>query len=373
MRVLLLPFSLVYGLVVWSRNRLFDLGVFKARPYDFPMLCVGNIKAGGTGKSPLIEYLIRLLTPQFAVSVLSRGYARTTTGLVEAGLPARSREIGDEPAQFKNKFPGITVLVSGDRRRGLAYLESKQLHPDEKQRQRVVLLDDAFQHRWVKAGLTVVLLEHDDVFHAKYLFPAGNYREGTGALRRADAVVITKVKSPLSEADRLRVRTRLGLNAGFPLFFSMIIYLNPVLLSTEPARPDVEKHFDEKPFNEKFFNEKLTIILITGIANPEPLIRYLNQQNITLIHFTYPDHHDFKPQEIRRWIKSYQQVAGSGSKLMLTTEKDAQRLKGVWFESEFTEIPLYYIPIRTQISGEDFDDFILEYVKAAAEDRRIYT
>jgi len=372
-RVLLLPFSLVYAFVVWLRNTMFDLGVFKARRYDFSVICVGNIKAGGTGKSPLIEYLIRLLMPRFTVSVLSRGYGRTTTGLVEAGLPAESRDVGDEPAQFKNKFPEVTVLVSGDRQRGLAYLASKQLHRDERKRQPVVLLDDAFQHRWVKAGLNVVLLEYDDVFHAKHLFPAGNYREGTGALRRANAVVITKVKSPLSQADRLRVHTRLGLNAGFPLFFSMIIYLNPELLSTEPARPDVEKYFYEQPFNEKIFNEKLTIILITGIANPEPLIRYLNRPNISLIHYTYPDHHEFKPQEIRMWVKSYQHVNGSGGKLMLTTEKDAQRLKGAWFESDQTEIPLYYIPIRTEMSGGDFDAFILEYVRAAAEDRRIYT
>ncbi len=237
MRILLYPFSILYGLIVLLRNFLFDAGVLKSISYSEPVICIGNIKVGGAGKSPFAEYLVRLLKPKFKVATLSRGYGRKTKGLQMATYPASALMVGDEPAQFKNKFPDLPVCVAENRNLGISALLEQGV--------RVILMDDAFQHRRVKAGLNLVLMEFSDVFKPHTLLPAGNYRESLFGLRRADMIIVTKTNINADNEIRTHIRQRLKLRPKQKLFFSSLRYGRLQALykteETETEREETER------------------------------------------------------------------------------------------------------------------------------------
>lgn len=378
LRLLLLPFSLLYAGVIKLRNSLFDLGVFSTARYDFPLICIGNLKVGGTGKTPFAEMLVRLLGDHIRIATLSRGYGRKTKGLLMATFPADASLVGDEPAQFKNKFPGLDVCVAEDRRLGIVHLQELGA--------RLILLDDAFQHRRVNCGLNIVLMEYSDLFRPVLFLPAGNYREPRSSLNRADMVVITKTPVPVTDQlyEKARCFTRIG--SGVPLFFAGITYGQPVrlygltgppqlaMLQNATSQPATSQPFTKQPGNSAH-DASLKLdwvslkkaVLLTGIANPGPLVSFLKGQGIEITHHAYADHHLFSRQNIVKLAAAYQALKGEGT-FILTTEKDAQRLRSGDWSGELAPLPVYYVPIMSEIlssRNKEFESIIFEYVNAA--------
>lgn len=344
LRLLLFPFSLVYGGIIRLRNKLFDHGLLASATFPLPLICIGNLKVGGSGKTPFTEYLIRLLMPYIELATLSRGYGRSTKGVLLATSPADARMVGDEPAQFKNKFPALPVCVAEDRRKGISYLISRGI--------RLVLLDDAFQHRSLRCGLNLVLMEYEDVFKPVIMLPAGNYREPLSSLKRAAMVIITKTSVPVTTELSTHIRHILGLKPAFPLFFSGIDY-------EEPCHLYGSQFIDLSTVKE--------IVLLTGIANPGPLVSYLRRLGIPLSHHRYADHHPFSMQNMHKLLHDFRNRS-QGTTILLTTEKDAQRLQSQEFTGMLSGLPFYYLPIRSEIlqpGRKEFETFIFEYVNSA--------
>lgn len=347
LRLLLYPVSLIYAGIIRFRNLLYDRQVFRSEKYQLALICVGNLKVGGAGKTPFTELLIRILSPLIAPATLSRGYGRKTRGLVMADFPPDALLIGDEPAQFKHKFPSMNVCVAEDRRLGISYL----LNAGSK----LILLDDAFQHRRVTYGLNIVLIEFTDLFKPVISLPAGNYREPLSALKRAQLVVITKTRGAINEDFKVRVRRFLRLRTALPLFFSSLVYERPQAVYTAQPLTDTEWAAVNK------------VILLTGIANADPLLDYLGSLGIVIVHHKYADHHIFTPENINRLSAAYM-TENTALTIVLTTEKDAQRLKPAVIEAIAGKLPFYYLPVRTEIVKEEYKEFqsiIFEYVNSA--------
>jgi tetraacyldisaccharide 4'-kinase len=342
LRYLLFPFSLLYGAILGIRNLLFDLGIFKSYTSSLPVICIGNLAAGGTGKTPHIEYLIRLLKEGRIVATLSRGYGRTSKGFRYVSDNSSANETGDEPLQFRKKFRNeIIVAVDSDRKAGIQKITAE--HPDVN----VFLLDDAFQHRWVKCGLNILLTEYAQPFFKDYLIPAGNLRESGLGLKRADVVIITKCPAHLSETEKQVFRTRIP---NKPLFFSCVRYGQPL-------------HFkDNTPADVP--DKSTAVLLLTGIANHRTLAEYLLDKCHHLELLSFPDHHAYSPKDIQTLKARFEQIPGK-NKIIITTEKDAMRLKQPEIAKMLNNLPLFYIPIRVAFNAADtsaFDQIILDYV-----------
>lgn len=330
LRKILFPFALLYGWITQFRNFLFDKGILKSYSFDIPIIAVGNLTVGGTGKTPQIEYLIRLLSEHYSVATLSRGYKRKSKGFLLAGDKDDATTLGDEPFQMHLKFPNIQVAVDADRKNGIEKLLSLKTKPE------VIVLDDAFQHRKVKAGFYILLTTYDDLYCDDWMLPTGNLRENRSGAKRADVIIVTKCPASISESDKNRIRKKLG--SDKPLFFSTISYdgsvysLNSVLSIAEiMSTPKV---------------------LVAGIAKPEPFFKYIQNENDDIIEF--PDHHHFTEKDIEK-IKNR-----AANKCIITTEKDFVRLKDFIQNKQ-----LFYLPIKTKflLDSVDFDTIILEYVK----------
>jgi len=342
LRLLLLPFNLVYALVIFLRNQLYDWGVFKSTSFDMPVICIGNLAVGGSGKTPTTEYLVRLLQ-NYKVAILSRGYGRVTKGFILADEHASAKTIGDEPMQYYRKFKNVTVAVCEDRVTGINQL--KDAHD-------VILLDDAYQHRKVKAGFNILLFEFDKLRSWQMLLPAGNLRETFSGIRRAQTVLITKSPKVIAENLQQRFLKKLKLTADQNLAFSHIGYQNLQALFSE---------------NQLELQKKQEVFLLTGIANPVPLYQYLSTKEVILHHFEYPDHHRFTVQEIKALIKAFEEHP-AGEKIIVTTEKDGQRLLDDKLKDLLLNLPVYYLPINIEINAAErakFDQKILEYVASA--------
>lgn len=311
-----MPVVPIYYLVTWLRNKLYDLGIKKSTSYDFPVICVGNLSVGGTGKSPMIEYLIRLLKSEFQLATLSRGYKRQTTGFVIADENATASSIGDEPFQFYQKFEDIIVSVDADRVHGISQLMALPNPPE------VILLDDAFQHRKVKAGFNILLTAFDDLYTSDILLPTGNLREPRLGARRADTIVVTKCPVNLSEEKKQDITRQINPLKGQEVFFAHISYANAV-------RNSVNK-LDLKALKNRPFT------LVTGIANPKPLLDHLKSLGLQFEHLKYKDHHDFKADDIATLKQK---------SMLVTTEKDMVRLQPHFAE----EHKMYYLPIEIRI------------------------
>ncbi len=330
LRKILFPFALLYGWITQFRNFLFDRGILKSYSFDIPIIAVGNLTVGGTGKTPQIEYLIRLLSEHYSVATLSRGYKRKSKGFLLAGDKDDATTLGDEPFQMHLKFPTIQVAVDADRKNGIEQLLSLKDKPE------IIVLDDAFQHRKVKAGLYILLTTYDDLYCDDWMLPTGNLRENRSGAKRADVIIVTKCPESISESDTIRVRKKLGIDK--PIFFSTISY-DDVVYSLDAVKSVSEIKLIPK-------------LLLAGIAKPEPFFKYLKNEKDDIMEF--PDHHHFTDKDIDT-IKNR-----AGNKCMITTEKDFVRLKD-FIQKE----SLFYLPIKTKflINSVDFDTVILDFVK----------
>ncbi len=372
LRWLLFPFSLLYGLVVIIRNWLYDAGVFKSYRFNLPIISVGNLEVGGAGKSPLTEYLIRLLKNNHKLATLSRGYGRKTKGYICVGseesriksqepgdrnllltthhspLTAEhsllANQIGDEPAQFRSKFPDITVAVSENRVAGI-----KQLLPDHD----LILMDDAYQHRAVEPGLSILLFDYSKLNDPHLLLPAGNMREPFSGRWRAQVLVASKCPLQLTEDEQALITEKLNPLPYQQLFFTSIVYQQLQCMDGQPTDTRVDR--------------ETTVFLLTGVANALPLVQYLNNSTSQIIHHNYPDHHPFTLKNITKLAAEYE-ACGSQKKIIVTTEKDAQRLDLSWFKTGtlLPPIPVFVLPIKVKFlngSGERFDQLVIDYVR----------
>lgn len=330
LRKILFPFSILYGCIAAIRNFLFDKGILRSYSFEVPVIAVGNLSVGGTGKTPQIEYLIRLLAPNYKIATLSRGYKRKSEGFVLADASSTAEILGDEPFQIHQKFPQIKVAVDADRKNGIEKLLSLEDKPE------VILLDDAFQHRRVKAGFYILLSAFDDLFCDDFLLPTGNLRESRKGAKRADVIIITKCPKDLSEIAQQNIINKIGLEV--PIYFSYIDYDDMVYNPNETKKVVEIKSIDK--------------LVIAGIAKPEPFFNYLEVSKEDCL--VYPDHHFFTEKDL-------QQIENRAkNKIVITTEKDFVRLSNQNLKSS-----IYYLPIKSDyISNKDlFDAEVFSYVK----------
>ena len=344
----LLPLSWLYGIGVGIRNWMFNIGVLKSQSYDIPIIAVGNITVGGSGKTPHVEYLINLLHDKLRVGVLSRGYRRKSRGYVLAGNDTTMPEIGDEPYQMKCKFPDVYVAVDKNRREGIARLTSDSATNDVD----VILLDDAFQHRYVKPGINILLVDYHRLIIYDRLLPAGRMRESKDGKARADIVIITKCPKDLKPMEFRVLKRAMDLYPYQELYFTTLQYE-----TLKPVFGGKRKPLDSLPHG-------VNILLLTGIASPQQMIVDLQpvSQNITPL--TFGDHHQFTASDIERLNSTF--AAMPSPKIIITTEKDATRLTALDGMSEETRKNIYALPIRIQFmldGEEDFNNKITSYVR----------
>ena len=337
-RKILFPLALLYGWITQFRNFLFDKGVLKSYTFDLPIIAVGNLSVGGTGKTPQIEYLIRLLSPNYKIATLSRGYKRKSTGFILADATSNAEILGDEPFQFYKKFPEITVAVDADRKNGIENLLAQPQKPE------IILLDDAFQHRKVNAGFYILLTAYGDLYADDFILPTGNLRESRSGAKRADVIVVTKCPNDLSVEKQNNIRKKLNIASHQKLYFTAIQYDDTVYNEKESkAVADVK------------FADKL---LLAGIAKPKPFFAYLQQNNDEILEF--PDHHHFSETDISNILKK------ANNNIIITTEKDFVRLTG-----RIPEAQLFYLPIKNVFLSDsaDFDQTIKNYVGKSTTNR----
>lgn len=340
---LLLPLSWLYGFIMDFRNHLYDAGVLKSFRFDLPVIVVGNLSVGGTGKTPMIEYIIRLLRKEYKVATLSRGYKRRTKGFRIAGPSDNAVTLGDEPFQLYHKFePEVTVSVGEDRVYSIPFI--LECCPETE----VVILDDAFQHRRLKASLQILITDYGRFFYEDRILPAGRLREPRKNARRADAVVVSKCPQSLPEKEKLRIIKRVQYYAGTgkPVFFAYIDYGKPV------------------PVMERSGPVSNRIILVTGVANPDPLVRFLSGKHEIIKHFKFPDHHFFSAGEMDSMLNYFDQL-DTGSFSVLFTEKDFYRITNTAYVKKLTRYPIYFQPITYKFVeyGKEFDQMILESIR----------
>ena len=346
----LLPLSWFYGLGVGFRNLLFEMGVLKEHAYRTPVIAVGNITVGGTGKTPHVEYLVRLLKAKAHVAVLSRGYKRKTRGFLLATPQTPIQDIGDEPCQMKRKFPDVEVAVDAKRTRGIDMLTEGNVTEKAVD---VILLDDAFQHRYVKPGINILLVDYHRLIIYDKLLPAGRLREPVKGKDRADIVIVTKCPKTLNPMEYRVLTKQMHLYPYQQLYFTTIGYdaLQPLFNDRAPAMA-LEKLDDKQ------------VLLLTGIASPDQMVLDLQPYAAGITPLTYRDHHQFKPKDVKRINEAF--AALPSPKVIITTEKDATRLRVVEGLSDEVRKALYVLPVRIQfmLEGEEsFNEKIIGYVR----------
>ena len=352
----LYPFSFLYGMGVNLRNQLFDWRILPSRSYDVPVICIGNITVGGTGKTPHTEYLIKLLQKNFQVAVLSRGYKRKSKGFVLANPQTPMTVIGDEPYQIKQKFPHIHVAVDADRCNGIEQLCSPNISPEVE----VVLLDDAYQHRYVKPGINILLVDYHRMIGEDALLPAGRLREPESGKSRANIVIVTKCPPNMKPMDYRIINKQMELFPYQKLYFSTLTYdeLTPLRHDGE-AIPSATRPLSSLEKDEK-------VLLLTGIASPKQLLQDLEQYTSHIETATYPDHHAFTAKDIAHVKRQFEQM-GAGKKLIITTEKDATRLINNPHLDESLREAIYILPVKIEFllnQQESFNENIISYVRA---------
>ena len=331
LRKLFFPFALLYGGITFLRNYLYDKGILKSYAFDIPVIAVGNLSVGGTGKTPQIEYLIRLLSSKYKVATLSRGYKRQSKGFVLADANANAKLLGDEPFQFFQKFKDIQVAVDANRKEGIEKLLSLKTPPE------LILLDDAYQHRRVKAGFYILLTSYGDLYADDFMLPTGNLREISSGAARANIIIVTKCPANLTSEEQDRITARLKVKTSQAVYFTFIDYDDCIYSANDKVAVSAIQKVDK--------------LLLAGIAKPKPFFTYLNANQEFCL--TYPDHHDFTTKDILD-IKSK-----AANKIIVTTEKDYVRLK-----DSLPEEQLFYLPIQSNFLSkkEQFDQTILNFV-----------
>ena len=328
-KILFWIFSIPFLLVTSIRNFLYNIGVIKSHQFNIPIISIGNLVLGGSGKTPSIEYLVRLLSNNYKVAVLSRGYGRKSTGFILADSNSDAGIIGDESMQYYRKFKNIIISVDSNRVRGINKLIKLNSKPE------IVLLDDAYQHRRVKPGMSILLTKFNDLYSEDNIFPLGNLRESKRNANRADVIIVTKCDKNINKDQKRHIIQKLNIGDNQKIYFSSIKY-SKMLYDKESSKPLSE-----------FKNIKFT--LVTGIADSSHLINYLNDSGYNFNHILFKDHHDFSNSDI---------IKIDRNNLIITTEKDYVKL--------FTKITssLYYLPIEFIIDNEvDFSKQILDYIQ----------
>jgi len=340
--ILLYPFSILYGFIVFIRNKLFDWKIFSSISFETPTICVGNLTVGGVGKTPHVEYLIRLLSHTHNIATLSRGYKRKTKGFIKANKDTTHIDIGDEPLQYHLKFPKIQVNVDEDRVHGIKQIEKSNDNIN------VILLDDAYQHRSVKAGLNILITEYNDLYINDSILPSGRLRESKRGSSRANIIIVSKTPEKLSQSEMKTISKDLSYKSYQSLFFSYVKYTEII------------------PFTKNIvqYNNKTSVLLLTGIVNPIPLLNHLKKQFNCVDHLEFSDHHNYTLQDINTINSTFNNIKNE-NKLIITTEKDLMRLSLPEISKNLQNLPLYYIPIKIcfhESEKNNFDSQIIKYV-----------
>ena len=343
MRILLLPISLLYNIVLTIRHKLYDWHIFSVTRFEKPVICVGNLNLGGTGKTPHTEYLINLLKDSNRVATLSRGYGRKTTGFKVAENTSTYEDLGDEPLQYYKKFPEIQVAVDEDRVDGVRKLLYSPNNAE------VVLLDDAFQHRHIKAGLNILLTDYQHLYCDDFLVPAGTLRDVKSAAKRAQIIVVSKSPKTLDENEKQQIISKLKPKNEQKVYFSYMEYA--------PMQPlnDAAKQVSDESID--------SVLAFCGIANPTPFVEELKKQYKTVDFLPFADHHAYTENDVENILKRYENLHGK-KKIIVTTEKDAARLTNSPYFCQFECAPLYDLPVAVRFHEEEkFNKEILDYVR----------
>jgi len=331
---------------------MYDLKIFSSKSFDVPIIGIGNLSTGGTGKTPMSEYIIQILLENgHRPAMLSRGYGRNTKGYVEAALKMNSEVVGDEPNQVKNKFPAVCVAVCEDRVTGVEKIMKD--HPDVD----VIVLDDCFQHRKIKPGFNILLTEYNLPYYKNYLLPSGTLREPVSSRKRADVIILTKCPENISQKTKKIQTELLKVSKKQKAFFTNINYALPRKLNTGID------HSKPVSFDNIWTNK---IIMFTGIANNKPIEVFLEGTGARYKMMKFPDHYKYSVSDIENIIQKWKNTS-QDEKLLLTTEKDWRRIQGLPQEKAFEGIPLYYLPISVQWKDREkveFDEMLLNYVQS---------
>jgi len=356
---MLYPFSLIYGAGTGIRNFMYNTGILPHHEFRLPVICVGNITVGGTGKTPHTEYLIGLLGKNFRVATLSRGYMRKSSGFRIASSSDDVSEIGDEPMQIHKKYPEITVAVDRNRVNGVYSILK------EKPETEVIILDDGFQHRKITPGFTILLTDFSRLIINDHLLPYGRLRESVSNMRRADIIIITKSPENISPIQRRIIVKEINKAPYQNLYFTSIEYKDPLPVFAQSSDKILSLVEQKK--------ERGGIVLVTGVANPIPLKEYLEGYFKEIIHLSFPDHHKFTEKDIVKVSSAFYNL-GSAEKFIITTEKDAVRLREFTNIAEFIRSSAYYIPVGIKFLNADkdeFDNLIFDYVRKNKRNDRI--
>lgn len=340
-RLFLFPVSLLYWFVIAMRNWFYDKNILKSASFGLPVICVGNLAVGGTGKSPMVEYLLLNLKDKYKVATLSRGYKRKTKGYALADQNSTALELGDEPMQFYLKFPGIPIAVGEERIEAIPQL----LHdrPDTE----VIILDDAFQHRAIKAGLNILLTDYNNLYTRDFYLPSGDLRDLKKSYKRAHIIVITKCDPLITGEEKQKIIDEIDLLEGQQVFFTTTKYGTPYHLLTR---------------NTIQISHSSEVLLVTGIANPSPLKKMLESVAGSYTMLRYSDHHIFSVDDFKEIKKKYKILNGS-DRLILTTEKDAVRL--IKFKSDMEDLPVYVMPVEHFFlfdESQQFNEAVIKFI-----------
>lgn len=357
-KFLLYPVSAIYGLIISIRNFLYDYKVFKSTEFEIPVISIGNITVGGTGKTPHTEYMVELLRKQFVVTTISRGYKRRTKGYHEVMADSLATAVGDEPLQIKNKFRDVQVVVDEKRVHAIKKIQEQ---PAEKLPD-VILLDDAFQHRSVNPGINILLIDFNRPIDKDRLMPVGRLREAKWQMRRANVIIYTKCPQEISPITRRIIMKEVFLRPYQTLFFTTMVY--------QPLTPVFPAEAIETP---RLATDKVSVLLVTGIANPEHLRKYLSTFTEHIIDLKYPDHHNFNASNIQQIEQKFAGIEAE-NKIIITTEKDSMRLKDMDLSAS-VKAHLFYIPLKIKFldsEGKNFDDKIVTYVRENKSNRDLH-
>ena len=360
LKIFLYPFLLFYGIIVFIRNLLYDWNILKSREFDIPVISIGNITAGGTGKTPHVEYLAELLGKEFKVVALSRGYKRKTRGFKTVEVSSKVSEVGDEPLQIKRKFPDITVAVSENRVKGVENIlnAAGDNSPD------VIVLDDAYQHRRIYRGINILLIDYNRPVTADKLLPVGRLRESAGQIRRANFIIFTKCpENEVTPIMKRIIKKDIRLMPYQELFFTTFRY-GEIL----PVFPD------EECIQDFYKSKKYSVLVVTGIAFPSPIHEHLEPLVEEMDTIRFPDHRNFSKKNIKLIMKKFNDIK-SENKIIVTTEKDAMRFMEIKNLDGQLKEHLYYLPVKVKFLDKEekmFNKKILKYVGENKSNRKLY-
>ena len=355
----LFPLALLYGFATSVRNKLYNLGILKSTEFDFPVISVGNITVGGTGKTPHVEYLLDLLGDKFEVAFLSRGYKRKTKGFILANGNSSPETIGDEPFQIFRKYKHVKIAVDENRVHGIEELMNTEKPP------RCVILDDAYQHRRVAPGVNIALIDYHRPMHRDYLLPLGDLRESKYGIHRANIVIVTKVPHEIKPIEKRLWIKELNLFPYQFLYFTAVHYGNLIpVFNTRKKQIKLEE----------ISQNEYAVVLITGIANPLPLAQKVMMHCKELEEMQFPDHYEYTSRDINKILLKLQTLKAK-NKLVITTEKDAVKLRCLKAVHDALKDNIYYIPVKIRFldeKGKEFDSNIYEFVRKNKKISRLH-